>query len=164
MDIPSREVQIYRLELIACTDADTAVFEVECGKGTYVRALARDMGRDMGCFGHVSSLRRTYVAPFNEADMVPLETLIALESIEDDDERLAALDSYLIETSEALAFLPHVAISDQQAQRLQRGNPILLRGRDAPLPAEEAYATASGKLIAIGEITEGEFRPRRVFA
>jgi len=158
-----RQVEIHRLDLIARPNTDTAVFFVECGKGTYVRSLARDMGRDLGCFGHIATLRRTYVAPFGEDDLVPLETLDALTDIDDEAERLAALDAHLIDTGDALALLPHVAVSEDQAQRLRRGNPIILRGRDAPIAAEDAYATRAGKLVAIGEIAEGAFRPRRVF-
>ncbi|MCA1438682.1 tRNA pseudouridine(55) synthase TruB [Ensifer sp. IC4062] len=163
VEIPAREVEVFRLSLIGCTP-HLAHFEIECGKGTYVRSLARDMGRDLGCFGHIASLRRTFVAPFGEDDMVPLADLVALEKIEDDGERLAALDDFLIETGEALSELPHIAVNDDQAHRLKMGNPIILRGRDAPLPAPEVYATARGKLVAIGEIAEGEFRPKRVFA
>ena len=81
----------------------------------------------------------------------------------DADERLAALDALLIDTAEALSSLPHLVISDDQAHRLKMGNPILVRGRDAPVAETEAYATARGKLIAIGEIGQGEFRPKRVF-
>ncbi|API53827.1 tRNA pseudouridine(55) synthase TruB [Rhizobium leguminosarum] len=164
VQIPSREVDIFRLTLLACPDADSAHFEVECGKGTYVRALARDFGRELGCYGHVSGLRRTFVAPFAEEAMVPLANLVALEAIEDMDERLAALDALLIDTCEALSSLPHLVINDDQAHRLKMGNPILVRGRDAPVAESEAYATARGKLIAIGEIGQGEFRPKRVFA
>ncbi len=156
-------MEIFRLTLLACPDENTAHFEVECGKGTYVRALARDFGRDLGCYGHVSGLRRTFVAPFAEDSMVPLANLIALEEIEDMDERLAALDALLIDTSEALSSLPHLVVNDDQAHRLKMGNPILVRGRDAPVAESEAYATARGKLIAIGEIGQGEFRPKRVF-
>ncbi|MDC9812823.1 MULTISPECIES: tRNA pseudouridine(55) synthase TruB [Rhizobium] len=163
VEIPSREVEIFRLTLLACPDADTAHFEVECGKGTYVRALARDFGRELGCYGHVSGLRRTFVAPFSEEAMVPLANLVALEAIEDMDERLAVLDTLLIDTCEALSALPHLVINDDQAHRLKMGNPILVRGRDAPVAESEAYATARGRLIAIGEIGQGEFRPKRVF-
>lgn len=163
VEIPAREVEIHRITLIGCPDTDTARFEVECGKGTYVRALARDFGRDLGCYGFISELRRSMVAPFAEDVMVPLAKLTELEAIEDRDERLAALDAYLIDTSEALSSLPHLIISDDQAHRLKMGNPILLRGRDAPTQEMDAYATARGKLIAIGEIAEGEFRPKRVF-
>ena len=163
VEIPSREVEIHRLDLVACPDEHTALFAVECGKGTYVRSLARDLGRDLGCFGHIAALRRSYVAPFGEDDMVPLDDLVALEAVEDEEERLAALDAYLIDTGEALTLLPHLAVSDEQARRLRCGNPVLLRGRDAPLPADDAYATQNGRLVAIGEIAAGEFRPRRVF-
>lgn len=163
VEIPAREVEVHRLTLLACPDENTAHFEVECGKGTYVRALARDMGRDLGCYGFISELRRAMVAPFAEDAMVPLEKLIELETIEDRDERLAALDAYLIDTSEALSSLPHLIINDDQAHRLKMGNPILLRGRDAPTQESEAYATARGRLVAIGEIGQGEFRPKRVF-
>ena len=163
VEIPSREVEIHRLTLLGCPDADTAHFEVECGKGTYVRALARDFGRDLGCFGHISSLRRTFVAPFAEDRMVPLADLVALEQVEDRDERLAALDAFLIDTAEALSSLPHLPVTDDQAHRLRMGNPVIVRGRDAPLAEPEAYATVRGRLVAIGEIGEGEFRPKRVF-
>ena len=162
VEIPSHEVEIFRLTLLGAT-ADKAHFEVECGKGTYVRALARDFGRELGCYGHISELRRTFVAPFAEDRMVPLADLVALEKIEDRDERLAALDEYLIDTAEALSNLPHLPVTDDQAHRLKMGNPVILRGRDAPVAETEAYATARGKLIAIGEIGQGEFRPKRVF-
>lgn len=163
VEIPSREVEIFRLTLIACPDANTAHFEVECGKGTYVRALARDFGRELGCCGHISGLRRTFVAPFAEEMMVPLGDLLEIGEIDDMDERLAALDALLIDTSQALSALPHLVITDDQAHRLKMGNPILVRGREALVAEREAYATARGKLIAIGEIGQGEFRPKRVF-
>ncbi|KAA0699050.1 tRNA pseudouridine(55) synthase TruB [Neorhizobium sp. P12A] len=163
VEIPSREVEVFRLTMLGAT-SNLAHFEIECGKGTYVRSIARDLGRDLGCFGHIASLRRTFVAPFAEESMVPLAKLVELEAIEDADERLAALDVFLIDTSEALSSLPHLVVTDDQAHRLKMGNPILVRGRDAPVAESEAYATARGKLIAIGEIGEGEFRPKRVFA
>ncbi len=162
VDIPAREVEVFRLSLLGCTP-NLAHFEIECGKGTYVRSLARDFGRDLGCFGHIASLRRSFVAPFAEEAMVPLAELVALEKIESDEERLEALDAFLIDTGEALSNLPHIAITEDQAHRLKMGNPIILRGRDAPMAEPEAYATSRGKLVAIGEIGEGEFRPKRVF-
>lgn len=162
VEIPSREVEIHRITLLKA-ETDRAFFEVECGKGTYVRSLARDFGRELGCYGHVSGLRRTFVAPFSEERMVPLADLVALEGIEDRDERLRALDAYLIDTAEALSSLPHLPVTDDQAHRLRMGNAIIVRGRDAPLEEADAYATVRGKLIAIGEIGQGEFRPKRVF-
>lgn len=163
VEIAPRLVEIHRLTLIGQPDADHAVFECECGKGTYVRSLARDFGRQLRCFGHISKLRRTMVAPFGEETMVPLETLTALETVEDDAERLAALDSYLLDTGEALSTLPRADLTDEQAHRLRMGNPAILRGRDAPLAADEACAFHKGALVAIGAIEHGAFHPKRVF-
>jgi tRNA pseudouridine55 synthase len=162
VEIPSREVEVHRLTLLKY-ETDRAFFEVECGKGTYVRSLARDFGRELGCYGHISELRRSYVAPFAEEMMVPLADLVALEAIEDKDERLAALDAFLVDTAEALSALPQLRITEDQAHRLRMGNPIIVRGRDAPVSEPEAVALSGSKLIAIGEIAGGEFHPRRVF-
>lgn len=162
VDIPSREVEIHRITLIGM-DRDAAHFEIECGKGTYVRSLARDFGRDLGCYGHVSTLRRTMVAPFGEEDLVRLADLVALETIENDEERLAALDAFLIDTSEALSDLPEIIVNEDQAHRIRVGNSIILRGRDAPVCEPDAYATLKGRLVAIGEVAGGEFVPKRVF-
>lgn len=161
--IPPREVEIHRITLVGCPDADHAVFEVECGKGTYVRALARDFGRKLCCYGHISALRRSMVAPFAEDTMVSLAELIALEDIEDEAERLAQLDAYLVPAGEALGMLPRIDVSEDQAHRIRMGNPIILRGRDAPIATDDACAFARGALLAIGEVADGEFRPRRVF-
>ncbi|WP_159945894.1 tRNA pseudouridine(55) synthase TruB [Rhizobium sp. 18065] len=162
VEIPSREVEVFRLTLLN-VETDKAHFEVECGKGTYVRSIARDLGRDLGCYGHISSLRRSFVAPFAEETMVPLAELVALEAIEDRDARLEALDAFIVDTSEALSALPQIRITEDQAHRLRMGNPIIVRGRDAPVAEPEAVALSGSKLIAIGEIAGGEFHPRRVF-
>jgi tRNA pseudouridine55 synthase len=95
--------------------------------------------------------------------MVPLADLTALEEIEDDAERLAALDAFLVPAGEALAGLPRIDISGDQAHRLRMGNPIILRGRDAPVATDDACAFVRGQLLSIGEVAGGEFRPRRVF-
>ena len=72
VDIPEREVEIGRFDLVEMTPEGSTVFEIECGKGTYVRSLARDMGRDLGCFGHISELRRVEVDPFTAEDFVTI--------------------------------------------------------------------------------------------
>ena len=77
VELAARPVEIVRLELIETPDPGHAVFEAECGKGTYVRSLARDMGRALGCFGHVCALRRVEVGPFGEETMISLEELEA---------------------------------------------------------------------------------------
>src|SRR5215475_14270843 len=75
VELKPRAVEIHRLELVESPDADHAVLAAECGKGTYVRALARDLGRLLGCFGHVAALRRTAVGPFTEDMATSLELL-----------------------------------------------------------------------------------------
>jgi len=169
VDIPEREIEIARLDLVSM-EADRTVFEIECGKGTYVRSLARDMGRDLGCFGHVADLRRMEVEPFEAEDLVTIEMLEAALPESDGGEsisaanRYAAIDDLLIDTAAALDCLPQIAISDDAASRIRLGNPVIIRGRDAPVEAEEACATARGKLVAIGAIEAGTFKPKRVFA
>lgn len=163
MDIPARDVEIFRLDIIDCEDKNVTRFEVECGKGTYVRSLARDFGRKLGCFGYVSELRRSSVLPFEQSELVPLSELIALEEIEDDAERLEKLDQFLIDTKEALSDLPHIAVSSDQATRIRNGNPVMITGANAPINEHEVFATDKGKLLAIGEINFGEFKPKRVF-
>lgn len=162
--VTARDVEIDALTIIA-HDGNTTIFKVECGKGTYVRSLARDMGRELGCFGHVSALRRTFVEPFDEADAVTLSELEAAVEAAGDDEaaRHGALDAFLLDTGEAMDGFPRVDLGDEQAHRIRLGNPAILRGRDAPVAEEEACAFHRGRLVAIGEIAQGAFRPRRVF-
>ena len=78
VELAPRPVEIHKLTLVEQIDRNLSVFDAECGKGTYVRALARDIGRILGCFGHICALRRTLVGPFGENDMIPLEQLEAL--------------------------------------------------------------------------------------
>lgn len=176
VDIPAREVEIGRFEIVEIADAGHAVFEVECGKGTYVRSLARDIGRELGCFGHISDLRRTEVDPFTTDDLVTFEdieaAIAACEAVETGsggDRRPAAgqfqgLDALLLDTGAALDCLPQVKLNEDAAARLRLGNPVIVRGRDAPAEAEEACATSRGRLVAIGAIEAGMFKPRRVFS
>jgi tRNA pseudouridine55 synthase len=163
VDIPPREVEIGRFDLVA-HEIGRTVFEIECGKGTYVRSLARDMGRDLGAFGHIAELRRVEVEPFTADDLVAIGALeAALEGREGDD-RFTALDELLVETAAALEYLPQVAVTDDAATRIRLGNAVIVRGRDAPVEAEEACATARGRLVAIGAVEAGMFKPKRVFA
>jgi tRNA pseudouridine55 synthase len=161
VELAARPVEITRLELIASPDPDHAVLHAECGKGTYVRSLARDMGRALGCFGHVSALRRVAVGPFGE------ETMILLEQLEAVCHRAAAgeasLADALMPVETALDDIPALAVSRADAARLARGQAVLLRGRDAPNIRGTVYATASGQLVALAEVDRGEIVPKRVF-
>ncbi|MCT8998189.1 tRNA pseudouridine(55) synthase TruB [Chelativorans intermedius] len=164
VEIAAREVEIGRLELVAVPEPGRAVLEVECGKGTYVRSLARDMGRDLGCYGHVADLRRTEVYPFEARHLVTMQALEeAAQNAASEEERFAALDAFLMDIAAALEGLPEVALSDEAASRLRLGNPVIVRGRDAPVEAPEAWASARGRLVAIGAVEAGMFKPKRVF-
>jgi tRNA pseudouridine55 synthase len=152
---------IHHLELVEIPDLDHAVFAAECGKGTYVRALARDLGRALGVFGHVCALRRNQVGPFGEADMIPLEQVKSLCH------RAAAGEGHFADTllpiETALDDIPALAVSPADAARLQRGQAVLLRGRDACIIRGIVQVASSGQLVAIAEAERGEIVPRRVF-
>ena len=161
VELAARPVDIGRLELVEVPDPDHAVLEAECGKGTYVRSLARDIGQALGCFGHVSALRRAAVGPFSE------ETMILLEQLEAMCHRAASgegsLADALMPVETALDDIPALAISRADAARLQRGQAVLLRGRDAPNFRGTVYVTVSGQLLALAELDRGEIVPKRVF-
>ncbi len=161
VDLAPRTVSIHRLELIETPDPDHGVFSAECGKGTYVRSLARDLGRALGTLGHVSALRRSRVGPFGEADMTPLEQIEALCH------RAAAGEGHLADTllpiETALDDIPALAVSPADAARLARGQAVLLRGRDASIFRGMVQVASGGQLLAIAEVERGEIVPRRVF-
>ena len=160
VEIQARIVNISSLTIVEHND-DATIFEVDCGKGTYVRSLARDMGNQLGCYGHITELRRTLVDPFEEIDCISLEALEEARG-QGDEPNFDTLDGLLLETGDAMADLPRVDLSDEQAHRVRMGNPALLHGRDAPIAEDEVCAFAHGKLIAIGQIARGEFQPKRV--
>ena len=161
VELQPRVVEIVRLDLVERPDPDHAVLEAECGKGTYVRSLARDMGRALGCFGHVSALRRTAVGPFGP------ESMISLEDLEAVCHRAAAgegsLADALMPVETALDDIPALAVSRADAARLARGQAVLLRGRDAPNFTGTVSVTVAGQLLALAEVDRGEIVPRRVF-
>jgi tRNA pseudouridine55 synthase len=161
VELAPRPVTIHRLELVEIPDRDHAVLAAECGKGTYVRALARDLGRALGVFGHVCALRRSRVGPFGEAEMIPLEQVRSLCH------RAAAGEGHFADTllpiETALDDIPALAVSPADAARLQRGQAVLLRGRDASIIRGIVQIASSGQLVAIAEAERGEIVPRRVF-
>jgi tRNA pseudouridine55 synthase len=160
VELAPRPVLIDRLDLVDMPSADVAVFAAECGKGTYVRALARDLGRLLGCYGHVIALRRTQVGPFGEDAAVPLEEL---RQAAEGDADGGQLSDFLQPIEMALRELLEINVSQSDAARLARGQAVLLRGRDAPILGGDAFAVSKGTLIALCEIGAGELRPTRVF-
>ena len=151
-EIAPRDIVVHRLALVDA-GADEARFEAECGKGAYVRALARDLGRVLGCYGHIVLLRRTRVGPFTA------DRGAALEELRQSPEAAAAA---LLPVEAALAELTRLAVDRNGAAVLRRGQKLLLRGADAPLEGP-AYAACFGAPIAFGVVEGGYFVSTRVF-
>ncbi len=157
VSLAARPVDVHRLTLIETPDTDHAIFETECGKGTYVRALARDMGRALGSLGHVCALRRTRVGSFGEEQAVRFAELERLGQAGSD------LASALLPVESGLAAVPALQVSRADADRLALGQSVLLRGRDAPLLAGMVSVSTQGSLVALAEIEQGALKPRRIF-
>lgn len=147
--LDEREIIIHALRLTA-SERGSATLEADCGKGTYVRAIARDMGRALGCFGHVTALRRTRAGPFAEAGSITLEAFLAGDPFH-----------ALLPVEAGLAEITQLTIDRSAAARLRQGQPIILRGRDAPVEGA-AWAACEGVPVAQGVIERGEFVPKRV--
>jgi tRNA pseudouridine55 synthase len=160
VELAPRLVSIYDLGIVEMPSLDFTRLLCACGKGTYVRSIARDLGRTLGCYGHICALRRTSVGPFDEAKAISLETL---ESLSNSDGGYSALLGTIIPVETALDGIPALAIGGDDAARLKRGQPILIRGGNAPILKGPVYATSRGVLIAIGEVERGEMHPIRVF-
>jgi len=148
-----RPVVIEALQLLSHSE-ETSEFEMACEKGTYVRALARDLAEALGTRGHVASLRRTAVGAFTEARSVTIEAL----------EAAADRDALLLSVAAGLSTLPEVRLSPEQAGALRQGKAVLLTGARAPIALENAWASLAGEPIALGVVEQGHFKPRRVLA
>ena len=160
VDLAPRPVVIEELRLIDIPDTDHATFEVVCGKGTYIRALARDMGRQLGCLGHVTMLRRIAVGPFGEADMIPLEMLEDMRHKAPGD---IAKKGVLRPIETVLDGIPALAVKDAEGQRLRQGQSVLLRGVNAPIAEHAVLVTWDGKPLGICSIEQGSLKPKRLF-
>jgi len=158
VSLAARPVEVHRLTLIEILDAEHAVFETECGKGTYVRALARDIGGALGSLGHVCALRRTRVGAFGEGQAVRFAELARRGQAGDGD-----LAAALLPVASGLAAVPALQVSRADADRLALGQSVLLRGRDAPLLAGMVSVSTQGSLVALAEIEQGVLKPRRIF-
>ncbi|UTO29457.1 tRNA pseudouridine(55) synthase TruB [Bartonella harrusi] len=171
VEIPPRQVEIETFKLIENITKERTLFEITCGKGTYVRSLARDIGRDLGCYGYIADLRRIAVAPFYEDDLITWDELKAVEldknaTSENDipsKRNFSKLDALLIETSAALDCLTHYTLNKTQAQRVMMGNPVSLCNHDAPPDENEICVLYKDQLLAIGSLDKSLFKPKRIF-
>jgi tRNA pseudouridine55 synthase len=159
VELAPRFVQVDRFDLVERPDPDQVTFEVLCGRGTYVRALVRDLGEALGCLAHVIALRRLQVGPFGVAEAI---SPTALEQLVADD----ALPQALLPVGAALGDLPALPLTQPQVDRLRAGQTI----RVAPgllVGEAEADATvramAAGRMIALARLHGSELSPVRVF-
>lgn len=152
-----RPIRIDAIRLIDLPDADHAVFEVDCGKGAYVRALARDLGEALGTYGHVTALRRTRVGRFSE------DRAFSLDSLDDLCHKDAA-HAYLLPVETALDDIPALVVTGPQAERLRHGQSIRIAVAAPGLPPEgELLVMADGKAVGMAERSADEVRPLRLF-
>ena len=155
VELAARPIDIDAIRLVE-HGTDTTILEVTCGKGTYVRALARDIAEALGTVGHVTSLHRAAVGPFTDADAVTIEQMEAAEAG-------AARDALITPLASGLAELPEIRLDAGQAKAVSHGNAILLTGANAPLALDECWASFKGIVLATGSVEFGQFKPRRVF-
>ncbi|WP_323006467.1 tRNA pseudouridine(55) synthase TruB [Pseudorhodobacter sp.] len=155
MDLAARPLWVESLDLIARPDADHVELEMVCGKGGYVRSIARDLGAAMGCLGHVQWLCRTWSGPFEADKGISLETLDRLAKTD-------ALDAYLLPLELALTDLPELPTTADGAARLKNGNPGMVLTSNADF-GDEAWASYMGRAVAVGVYKAGELHPSRVF-
>ena len=155
VELAARRVTIERLALVARPDADHADFVVDCGKGTYIRSLGRDLALALGTVGHLSALRRTAAGPFREEGAISLSKLEALG-------HSPALLGALAPVATALDDIPALALAEAQADRLRQGQPVLLT-RDAPPSGTLLRAECGSRLVALVRSDGAALKPVRVF-
>jgi tRNA pseudouridine55 synthase len=152
VELAEREIRVDSIALVS-HGADQTVLEVACGKGTYVRSLARDIAEQLGTRGHVSMLHRAAVGPFGDAEAVTIEMLEAAED----------RDSLIRPVADGLDGVPEIRLNPAQAASVRHGNAVLLTGQGAPISMDDCWASFGGVVLATGYVQFGQFQPRRVF-
>jgi tRNA pseudouridine55 synthase len=159
-DLPPRPARVDRFELIARPDADTAVFEVESGKGVYMRALARDVALACGTVGHIAVLRRLRVGPFTEADAIMLDKLTP------NDDNAHASAELLLPVETALADIPALALTEEESVLLRHGRALSLLDLMGRIPQTDASGTVrvmdAGRVLGLGRLEDGQLKPVRI--
>ncbi|SHH42539.1 tRNA pseudouridine(55) synthase TruB [Cognatishimia maritima] len=155
VEIAARPLWVESLIMLDREDDDHVLLELTCGKGGYVRSIARDLGEALGCQGHVRELRRVWSGPFDVQDGVDLEQIDALAKTREIDDLLRPLTAGLVD-------IPEVTCSDEAAVKLRNGNPamVITSGLDY---GDTCWASCRGVPVAIGEFKSGELHPSRVF-
>ena len=155
MELAARPLFVESLLLTDRPDADHVTLEMVCGKGGYVRSIARDLGNELGCLGHVRNLRRVWSGPFDVADAITLDKVEALAQSPE-------LDQHLLPLEKGLDDLPEVKATAEGAMRLRNGNPGMVFASDVEY-GDECWASFDGQAVAVGRYKAGELHPSRVF-
>lgn len=155
MDLAARPLWVESLRVTARPDPDHVELEMVCGKGGYVRSIARDLGRALGCLGHVLWLRREWSGPFSAAQGTSLDEIERLA-------RSAEIDRLLLPLELGLADLPELPATPEGAARLKNGNPGMVFASNIEW-GDEAWASYQGRAVAVGTYRSGELHPSRVF-
>ncbi|WP_170515916.1 tRNA pseudouridine(55) synthase TruB [Ruegeria atlantica] len=155
VELTARPLWVEELILVDRPDEDHVVLEMTCGKGGYVRSIARDLGAALGCHGHVKVLRRIWSGPFEAEDGLSIEQI-------DEMAKTTALDEYLHPLETGLSDLPELKCTPEGATRLRNGNPGMVLASDVEY-GDEAWASLDGKAVAVGIYKSGELHPSRVF-
>ena len=153
--LAARPLWVEELVMIDRPDADHVTLEMTCGKGGYVRSIARDLGDALGCHGHVTQLRRIWSGPFDVEQGLTLERIDALAH---DPE----LDTYLQPLEVGLSDVPEVRCPPEAATRLRNGNPGMVIASDVDY-GDTCWASVDGRAVAVGVYKAGELHPSRVF-
>jgi tRNA pseudouridine55 synthase len=163
VELAPRIVTVHAARVAEVPDADHVTLEIECGKGTYVRAICRDLADALGACGHVSDLRRTRVGPFSD------KTAVTLEMLEDLGHK-ARQSEALLPVETALDDIPELAVTDEDAFRLKQGRSIVLVPRQVETVkarlkpgSRTVSAMLGGKVVALCEMRAGRLEPSRVF-
>ena len=156
LSLAARPLYVERLELLDIPDIDHIDLEMVCGKGGYVRSIARDLGEILGCYGHVKSLRRIWSGPFKVEQAVAFETIKRLAKTSD-------LDKLILPLEVGLYGLKCVSCLTENALKLRNGNPSKVINSDVEY-GEICWAALEGRAVAIGIYRSGELHPNRVFA
>ncbi|WP_298676495.1 tRNA pseudouridine(55) synthase TruB [uncultured Lentibacter sp.] len=153
--LAARPLYVDELTMIERADAEHVTLEMVCGKGGYVRAIARDLGEALGCKGHVLRLRRVWSGPFEAEGALSYEQIEVLA-------KTPELDAHVLPLEVGLADLPEVKASEPGAAKLRNGNPGMVFASDVEY-GDECWASYQGKAVAVGVYKAGELHPSRVF-
>lgn len=155
-DLKPRQVCIDAIEILDRPDPDHIQLRVTCGKGTYIRSLARDLAQHLGTEGHLGALRRTQVGKFSLRDAIGLEKLMDLSHSAPD---LATMDRLLMPLEGALDDIPAFLVDLEQCRKIRHGQSITVAMEDCLA----AWAQHEDRAVALGHVEHGVFHPRRIF-